>query len=317
MSVTIHLPPWWKKHLPWNVGYYAPAPNPSPRLGSLEIPGDLTGWTSLSLGTKMRTLGDALMQSTLPEKLKSKYPNLKIYLFQRAMNPVVFANNPAIDGKCYFPKRLYADDCDWGQGHHIQLKESYFGLPIASPPKGRIFLTEKEKAWAKDWIQKQGLNPEKSITLLHPWGGTWPKVAALELWSNLVSRFRGKTQFVQIGVVGHTEVPGVQASLLTEKDPWEARKLFALFERSKIFVGVNSGPMHVARVFDVPSLIVTQQGSLQGIFEKRRRLPYYQGMNIYGAFLYEENQHLEVDLLSPQKALEAASQFLEKWTEKG
>jgi hypothetical protein len=61
-------------------------------------PERLDSLKSICLGTKTRTVGDALMLSSLPRKLKKRYPHLKILTYPRGLNPVVFWNNPHVDG---------------------------------------------------------------------------------------------------------------------------------------------------------------------------------------------------------------------------
>ena len=49
-------------------------------------------------------------------------PPLKILTYPRGFNPVVFWNNPFVDGITFTPGALYGDDCCEGSGHNIQLK---------------------------------------------------------------------------------------------------------------------------------------------------------------------------------------------------
>src|SRR4051812_1827166 len=69
---------------------------------------------SICIGSKTRTIGDALILSTLPAKLKALHPNLKITTYPRAFNPVVFYGNPHVSGVSYLPKRVYGDDNSLG-----------------------------------------------------------------------------------------------------------------------------------------------------------------------------------------------------------
>ena len=75
------------------VDFFPPKPA---RLDRLE---------SICVGSKTRTIGDALMLSSLPRKLKKRYPSLKILTYPRGFNPVVFWNNPFVDGITFTPRR--------------------------------------------------------------------------------------------------------------------------------------------------------------------------------------------------------------------
>ena len=263
----------------------------------------------ICIGTKNRTLGDSLIVTTLPEKLKARFPQLKIYTYPRGLNPIVFQGNPAVEGIQRAPLALFGDDACWGSGHHIQVKESFFELEISEPPKPRIFLNEKEMTEADRYFEKYSTS-SLPLCLIHPWGGTWSKVASWKFWEDLVSRWKEEVRFWQIGMQGQPAIPGCEHFLLLSKNPRNARKLFALMDLADLFIGVNSGPMHVARAFSIPSLILTGQGAVNKIFENRRKFPYFLHGNHVGGFLYEENFHLETDLLSHDQLLKRTGEFL-------
>jgi hypothetical protein len=90
---------------------------------------DWSGLGSICIGTKSRNLGDALALTTLPAKLRARYPGLRITTFPRGFNRVVFRGNPAVSGISRAPRAAYGDDCNLGGGHLIQQKERFFGLP--------------------------------------------------------------------------------------------------------------------------------------------------------------------------------------------
>jgi hypothetical protein len=264
---------------------------------------------SICIGTKTRTLGDSLILSTLPEKLKTRFPNLQIYTYPRGMNPFVFRGNPAISGLQRAPQALYGDDCDWGSGHHIQVKEAFFDLPISDPPKPRIFLSSQEQEAAENYL---ALHSQSALPLcmIHPWGGTWPSVGSRHYWEEVVRDWKDDLRFWQVGLEGHPTIPGCENYLLLSRRPSAARKLFAIMDTADLFLGVNSGPMHVARSFGIPSLILTHQGIVSKIFENRRKFPYFLNGNHVGGFLYEENFHLETDLLDHETLVRRTGEFL-------
>src|SRR3954467_13999535 len=68
-------------------------------------PGTLEGFPFVCLGTKSRTIGDALMLTTLPAKIRARYPNMELYAYPRGFNPVVFCGNPHVKGLRYLPRK--------------------------------------------------------------------------------------------------------------------------------------------------------------------------------------------------------------------
>lgn len=262
----------------------------------------------ICIGSKTRTIGDALMLSTLPGLLKAKYPALKIDTYPRAFNPVVFANNPAIDGIDYFPGKLFGDDCNLGSGHLIQLKEQYFGLPQTEPPRAQLFLTEAEIRWAKKlWGASQ-----KPVVIIHPWGKTHSSVLNAEAWSKILDSGQDRFRFMQVGIEGQEKVAGCEKYFFLSKAFPQARKLFSLISQAQFFMGVDSGPMHVARAFLLPSWIASDYGKKpELIFQDRKNLPYFQSPGTH-AFLYEQNTHIDVSLESLTAVLASGAQFLKE-----
>lgn len=272
-------------------------------------PTSLEDLKSICIGTKTRTVGDALLLSTLPEKLKAKYPHLQIYTYPRGLNPIVFRGNPAVSGIQRIPVALFGDDCNLDNGHHITVKEKFFDLPLSEPPKPRIFLQPDEQEEAERYLARYSQSA-LPLCMIHPWGGTWPSVASRSYWEKIVEEWGQDVRFWQIGLEGHAAIPGCENYLFLSRKPESARKLFAIMDTADLFLGVNSGPMHIARSFGIPSLILTHQGIVSKLFENRRKYPYFLKGNHISGFLYEENFHLETDLLSPDDLFKRTCEFL-------
>ncbi|MGK5088508.1 glycosyltransferase family 9 protein [Bdellovibrionota bacterium FG-2] len=287
----------------------APSWEPGRLLGVIDFfpPGDGTSLlaaaksdnSALCIAAKSRTIGDALMLSTLPRMLKARNPGLRINTYPRAFNPSVFFNNPYVDGLSYFPARVVGDDACFGGGHLMQLKEHFFDLPGTPDEEVRpeIYLLPEERVWGAAEIRRNLEPTSKPKCFFHPWGHTWKKVVSAERWSLIMKRWGDRVSFCQVGVEGHEKIPGAHATFFLPKSFWNARKLFALLSHADLFLGVNSGPMHIARAFKVPSLIFTEEGNIEEIFRRRAEAPYYLYSNWKPAFLYKGNFHLDVPAL--------------------
>ena len=199
-----------------------------PRLDLLKIRGtdlfpaperDWSRVRSICIGTKTRTIGDALILTSLPGQLKSCYPKLKVTTIARGYNPEVFDFNPHIDGISYLPGRVFGDDACMGAGHHIQVKEQFFGLPPSPDPKPEIYLRERERTWAKHRMAEAGEESRRHlpIILVHPTGHTWTRTAPMEFWEKLIAEHRTHFRFVQIGLAGQNVLAGLDAAFLLPK----------------------------------------------------------------------------------------------------
>jgi ADP-heptose:LPS heptosyltransferase len=218
---------------------------------------------SICIGSKSRTIGDPLMLSTLPEKLKKQYPDLKVFVYPRSFNPVVFWNNPYVDGVSFLPPALYGDDCNEGKGQLIQLKERFFGLPVSETPRPSLFLTEREKARAHAWLSdaesKARIESRRTglpLLILHPFGRTRDNVLSPEAWNAMLPELSKKFRICQIGIEGHPKLSGCDFHFFTGRARRHARDLFAIIAEGQNFVGVDSGPMHIARAFGLKSTVI-------------------------------------------------------------
>src|SRR6185437_15056062 len=125
------------------IDFFPPKPE---RIGELR---------SICIASKNRTIGDALILSALPRLLKQRYPKLKVLTYPRGFNPVVFWNNPYVDGITYLPHAIFGDDTNEGSGHLITLKENFFGLKSGEDarenPRPELYPTASETRWAKEF----------------------------------------------------------------------------------------------------------------------------------------------------------------------
>lgn len=272
------------------------------------FPPPVQDWSRLSaicIATKSRNLGDALALTTLPEKLKQVYPGLRVTTYPRAFNPVVFAGNPHVDSVQYLPDAVYGDDTNAGSGQLIQLKETFFELPISTPPHPKIYLREREKREARAFLNAAGGTDGRPWIAIHPWGHTRSRVLESQEWEGIVASHRARYRFLQVGVEGHERIPGCERYLLLPRRFHAARRLFAVLSEVQGFIGVDSAPMHVARAFDIPSLIFVGHLDPERVLKERGIAPYFLGANYLAASLYAENRNS-----SPENATEKAADFL-------
>lgn len=275
-------------------------------------PPDLSQLRTICLGSKTRTIGDAMMLTTLPEKMKQLYPHLKISIYPRGFNPVVFWNNPFVDGVNYIPGELFGDDCSLGEGHIIQLKEQYFELPVSEDPSPKLYLTDAEKSWAKEFVASRSSGERAKLPLLivHPFGHTWGKVMSKDVWEKCVQNWKATHRVWQVGIEGHPTIAGCDFHFLATKKRAQARELFSIISEGSVFIGVNSGPMHIAKAFGLRSLILIEEGSPEKIFEIRHKYPYFLHRNWNRGFLYESLPHLNVPDYEQQELVGALDRFV-------
>jgi len=257
------------------------------RFRSIDFfPSKRTAWEEVKkicVGTQNGSLSEALFLTTLPARLKAKYPALKVQTYFGGFNPVVFRGNPHVDGVKIFPKEIFGDGITRGEKHLIHIKESYFGLEESTYPRPELYLTLEETEACKNFIQQKLLpaNQEKPLCLIHARGSRTGQVAPVEFWDSLIQRWKHRYRFWQIGLENDSAVQGCEYYFLPRPTRSNARKLFALMSHAEAFVGVDASPMHIANAFEIPSLTLFKD------------IPVELG---YQHYVYPQNHFAKVDI---------------------
>ena len=249
------------------------------------------------LGTKSRNLGDALILTPLFSKLQTAHPQLKMQGFIRAFNPVVIQNFSNVTGISRAPKKLYGDDINLGSGHMIEQKLRWFGLPFtADEIRPVILLDDNEKQHSCHLLKNIFGDSSQPLWIIHPWGKTWKDLLSDQVWQSWISLIPQGDRILQIGMPGEKRITGAQFFQLDPTTHDSARILFALMAQAQKFIGVDSGPMHVASAFSIPALILVHTASpglLARGLELRHHLPYFHRDVRHFANLYDHQSQIE------------------------
>lgn len=113
-----------------------------------------------------------------------------------------------------------------------------------------VYLTTAEQASALDALRDM----RRPLIAVHPGGKTSPPADSPwyeQNWIEVIHRCRDAADLVQIGKHDYDKqrlgIPAPDTTL---------REMFSLIWACDAFIGFDSGPMHVAAAFEVPSLIV-------------------------------------------------------------
>lgn len=246
----------------------------------------LTKRKHICIGTKSRNLGDALLITPLARALKKKHPDLAIRFFGRGFNPVAFYNNPFVQRRAILPDIVFGDDCLWGNGHIIELMQNFFESRLPGETKPEIYLTRNERLNAEKAVGKYG-----PFCVVHTSGFTWKDLMPIPTWERLLLPWTKKIRFIQVGIQGDQPLTCAEPYFLP-KSPWSARQLFAIMERATGFVGIDSGPMHVARAFELPSWVAIRNAEVANAFTLRKEHPHFLFGNWKRSNWYEANTHV-------------------------
>lgn len=214
-------------------------------------------------------MGDVVCVSGLVRRLKEQY-RCRVHCVRHRATYAVLAENPYLDGFRNDP-RVSLTDAVAGSGNMIQRLERFFDLPVSAFPRGELYLSEAELQWA--W-QFRGMLP-RSRPLAVMSAGAITDFAAMPgdraRWQRWIELLSETHTVVQPAVTDLrcleqvTRLPTGYANswrpdhiydncIILENLP--IRQFFALFAVAGLFLGTNTGSMHVAAAMGVPALVV-------------------------------------------------------------
>jgi ADP-heptose:LPS heptosyltransferase len=145
-----------------------------------------------------------------------------------------------------------------------ELRRYHFPIDETTP---RLYLTEKDREWAKNFYEEKGLSPGEraKIIVIHPGSGSKKKSWPLDRFLDLIGYLQKNVGSKMLVVIGPAEVGEIQWTF--EKMKWEMGadapllakgfslpELASLMEGCRFFIGNDSGITHMAAALGVPTV---------------------------------------------------------------
>lgn len=194
-----------------------------------------THWDGRACG-----LGDVVLVTGLIRELNEKFPQLEIHV-RVPRYTEVFMFNPRVREIGYGQGENSESNIS---GHYLLKLCDWFGLPCERL-YGELYPSKQEKR-----IAAQMFNSDRPKAFIHIGN---PSHISQELITSLYSNRYELIQVDQWEYRG-TFVPSIGKSNQSFRD-CVLRILFAGMSFGELFIGVNSGPMHIAACFQTPSII--------------------------------------------------------------
>lgn len=156
------------------------------------------------------------------------------------------------------------------------------GVEILPQDKQLVLeLTKKEKEWAQDYLKGQDIDASCPLIAIHPGavksGKRWPGKRFADVGKELIERYRAHLLFLgskneqglleeikcHISFPDQTIVCGI-----------ELRKVAALLECCQLFIGNDSGLMHLAAAVKTPIVVIFGPGTPQTTAPYTQNTPY-------------------------------------------
>jgi ADP-heptose:LPS heptosyltransferase len=138
----------------------------------------------------------------------------------------------------------------------------YLGLPRQEIPRARIFVSAAQKAWWKDTRASLGLAPGDEYVLIHPTALYSTKQWAPEKFArlgDLLERTKGLKPVFSCGSGENAVLDAVQdacGSPIRRLQGVRLGQFAASLAESRIFVGNDSGPAHLAAALSRPLVVI-------------------------------------------------------------
>lgn len=134
-------------------------------------------------------------------------------------------------------------------------------MPEATDLMLRLPVSEEERVWVTSYLTERGIDQNKPLIIIHPGSGAASKLWNEDSWAWIGSTLAEQLEGTLLFTGGDAEAPLIQRiQALTNTTSYSlagdtnVRTLAALYERSAIVLGPDSGPLHVATAVNVPSV---------------------------------------------------------------
>lgn len=144
---------------------------------------------------------------------------------------------------------------------NLKLVEHWTGELNPSDIRYHYQVDDKDRAYIRGYLAEWGINETQAILCIHAGSGTWVKQWSPERWATVAN-----TLYEQMGIVpvfsgGEHEMSLVQSIVKQMTAPaciivgeTQIQQLGALFERAKVVLGPDSGPLHLAVAVNTPTI---------------------------------------------------------------
>jgi len=122
-------------------------------------------------------------------------------------------------------------------------------------------VNEADTAFIDGYLAEWNITPEQNILCIHPGSGTWVKRWKADRWAIIADTLSDQLDCIVIFTGGDHEMSLVDEITAQMSTPYcimvgdtQVNQLAALYQRSKIVLGPDSGPLHLAVAVHTPTV---------------------------------------------------------------
>ena len=239
---------------------------------------------------KTRGIGDVLMITPALAALKKKYPTKEIHVAVPRSTWPVLLNNPVIDkildSEDFFNPNRYFMSIDISnpcaryesarirsgrkvQKSRIEIFAEAIGVTdFLESPKPLYYVTEEEKLWAKEFLEKH-IDPSKRIVCLSVTSAERYRNLPVDKKLELVNLLLGKFNVIELEQSGGLEVEGLISVI-----GLDIRLAVSILASSDGLITVDTSMLHFGAALDVPMI------ALFGPIDYRARCKGYKNVSV-------------------------------------
>ncbi|MEK6645819.1 MAG: glycosyltransferase family 9 protein, partial [Candidatus Firestonebacteria bacterium] len=147
--------------------------------------------------------------------------------------------------------------------YHTIIAEN-LGTKVSKNALPEIFITDKDRIFINNFLNKYGIKKDDMLVVIHPGARQavrqWPESRYTEVGRYLIEEYgakiilTGSREELLLMKRIKTLINGAVVIGATEINSF--KQLTALFERCTLYIGVSSGPSHMAGVARLPSVLI-------------------------------------------------------------
>jgi heptosyltransferase III len=145
---------------------------------------------------------------------------------------------------------------------HVASSLFWLGAPRTEIPRAQVFASAEAGRGVAAKLSALGIQPNQGYAVIHPTAAyatkQWKPAGFAEVSDYLQREFGLRSVFIcgagELNLV--TEVQKHTGQRIVSAAGWPLREVIALIANSRIFVGNDSGPAHIAAAVGVPLLVI-------------------------------------------------------------
>lgn len=162
-------------------------------------------------------------------------------------------------------KRFLTDSVPHEHRHavlqNVRLVETLTGQPAENPHTLEFPVNLLDHSWVQGYLEESGIPAEQPIIVIHPGSGTWVKQWGTDKWASVADTLADQLDAAIVLSGGDHELPMVRhiAGLMRHRacviaGETNVGTLAALYQRARLVLGPDSGPLHLAVAVGTPTV---------------------------------------------------------------